>query len=452
VPELSDYQIVAKERFLSRQRYGLFDEQGAGKTPPAILAMAERVEPKKPFLVTAPAYLAHNWAREIELWLPSATVANSVTDDGVKKAEAFNSTTADFVLCSYHAWNTRKEPIKRRWSGYLFDEAHRLRSRTSKWTKKVFTTTNLDSKNRSNPYWFLTGTPVVRDAGDLWPFLYLCDRDVYRGYWNWVESMCHLSHTPWETIVGRVREPEVFVEVLQKYSLRRLLRDIPELADLTHTTKLVRVPLPSSVSRAIQQARTKYKFQHGDVSRDYTSAGAMIQDLLQLCSLPPVQDNPKFTAVFDYLRDERPGTRVVVYAWYTKTIDAFEERLRHSDLRRRYVGKISGGVRTSARNEAEDKYNATPDGILLGNVSAMKEGLNLQAGRDVVFIEESDLDQDNLQAIGRLKRRGQTEVVRVTKFITEGLEMKKHRLVQKGSRGVLHDLCEEYLWSEEISA
>ena len=50
---------------------------------------------------------------------------------------------------------------------------------------------------------------------------------------------------------------------------------------------------------------------------------------------------------------------------------------------------------------------------MVATISSLKEGISLIHAKDVIFLEHSELPADQDQCIARLKRRGQTDVVRV---------------------------------------
>jgi SNF2 family DNA or RNA helicase len=443
VPTLSDYQQVALERLLNAQRYGVFDEMGVGKTPVAIRAMQKVNNQKHPFLLTVPAYLMSNWRNEFAKWVPGATVAFAQGEKLVRD-QALDS-NADVIVCSYNAWHTHPQLFKRKWQALTFDEAHRLRGRNSKWTKAVFTTQNVDSKNRDSLYWFLTGTPVVRDAGDVWPFLHLCDRQVFRSYWSFVENQCHLNVTPWDREVGPVRDPDEFAALLGRYSIRRLQSEIPELASLEFVTKDITVEMPKSVRESLRKARKEFLIEHPDLAEaiEADGGGALVQKALQMATLPPTADKPKLRAFGDLLREELPQERVFVVAWYRAS--AREIAQVALNLKRPTV-MITGDQTVLQKQHAVDTYNKNPRTVLVGTVAACKEGLNLQAGRQVVFMEEGDLWEDNRQVIGRCLRRGQEQKVQVRRFVTEGWpESNKHRAMLKRGRSNARSLLEEFI-------
>ena len=103
--ELSDYQLVSRDFLAERTFAGLFDVPGVGKTPPTIVAAADRVaDTGRPALVTAPAYLLDNWEYEIGRFAPGAKVIKANGKGYEARQDAFE-TGADFVLTSYNNWS-----------------------------------------------------------------------------------------------------------------------------------------------------------------------------------------------------------------------------------------------------------------------------------------------------------------------------------------------------------
>jgi len=411
--ELSPYQVTARDRLMANPRYGLFDEMGLGKTGVAVEAAVGLAQ--FPCLVTAPAYLLGNWRREILAWQPNAQVA--IADGERSKRDEVYASNADFILSTYNAWHTYPVLSRRRWGRYVFDEAHRMRGRNSLWTKAVFKSQNVESKNRDTPFWDLTGTPLVRDGGDLWPFLHRIDRQLFRGYWDFVERHCEISITPWDKLIGRLRDPRAFATLMARYSLRRLASSIPELADLEHVTTTIRVDMPPSVLKTMREARKTYVLDHPDMESpvDFDSGGALVTKLRQMATLPPTATKPKIDAMMGKLEDST-GERVVVWCWFRDTAEYAAEMIRRQ---RKHVYVVHGGTAPTKVDEAFVAYNENPDAVIVATISKLKEGANLQAGRRCIFLEASDLPADNYQAIARQKRRGQNQKVLVTKIIAD---------------------------------
>lgn len=436
--ELAPYQLEAVERLLRNPRHGLFDEQGVGKTFPAIMAGRSMV-PTGTKLLTVPAYIIPDWEKAIHQMFPGDSVVAASGDIPSRRQAALES-TADWVLISYNMWANNhpltplekqfekeggkvvrrsRYPIlyKRPWPLLIFDEAHRLRGRNSLWTEQVIKLRNMDRKTRDSVYWFLTGTPQVRDAGDLYPFLKMMDRDRFRGYWPFVEEWCNITETPWDKVVGGVKlgmEP-AFKALMDKYSLRRLVSEVPELATLEKLpAEFLTVRMPASVYATMQKMKKEWVIEHPDLdsSKAIESGGAMIHELRQMTALPPTQANPKLETLCDFLEDNATEP-VIVWCWYRETAKRYAEAIKK---RHRQVNVFSGDTPLREKTRMLEWFVSerdNPNGVLVATIAAMKEGVNLQRCNLNVFVEQSELPSDDDQAIARTLRRGQTRPVRV---------------------------------------
>lgn len=450
---LSDYQEVSRDFLLASEGVaGLFDEPGVGKTAPTIVAAWKRhVETGLPVLITCPAYLVDNWAWEISRFAPAGATVSLANGAGpAARREALQADT-DFVIQSYANWSakvpTKKtapeemydstdlesveawkavQPVQlpragefqypelheRSWAVAVFDEGHRLRGRNSNCTKHVFELRRARGANLETPIWVLTGTPILNNPGDLFPLLHLWNKREFRSYWNFVGDFCRVTKTPWATEVGQLRKgmEDEFQELVSSFALRRTLADIPSLAGLEHIEKDYYVRLPASVNKTINKAREEYVLEHEDLERaEFVSGGgALYSRLRMLATLPPTSEKPKVDFVRDFLED-KVGP-VVVYCWYKDSARGVSEALTKG---KRPVTVVTGDVPTSRRGELVDTWKRQNNGILVATISSLKEGISLIHAKDVIFLEHSELPADQNQCIARLKRRGQTELVRV---------------------------------------
>ncbi len=450
---LSDYQEVSRDFLLQAQGVaGLFDEPGVGKTAPTIVAAWEKhVETGLPVLITCPAYLVENWEWEISRFAPAGATVSLANGTGpAARREALQADTS-FVIQSYANWSakvpTRKTPPKdqydpedmasvdawrdaqpvqlpragefqypdlhdRQWAVTVFDEGHRLRGRSSQCTKHVFELRRARSANLATALWVLTGTPILNNPGDLYPLLHLWDKKRFSSYWNFVGDYCRVTKTPWATEVGQLRKgmEDEFQDLIASFALRRTLKDIPSLSSLEHVEKEYFVRMPKSVEKAIYKAREEYILEHEDL--DHTEfvngGGALYARLRQLATLPPTAAKPKVDFCLEFLED-RLGP-VVIYCWYKDSAKGVAEGLSKSG---RPVSVVTGDVPTARRAGVVDKWKEQPNGILVATISSLKEGISLIHAKDIVFLEHSELPADQDQCIARLKRRGQTDVVRV---------------------------------------
>lgn len=451
---LSDYQETSRDFLLEAKGLaGLFDAPGVGKTAPTIVAAWEKhVETGLPVLITCPAYLVENWAWEISRFAPYGATITLANGSGATARRAALQADTDFIIQSYANWSAKVPRPKakdtayttedleswetydaaqvkpltgprpgefqypelqtRPWAVAVFDEGHRLRGRSSQCTKHVFELRRARGANLATPLWILTGTPILNNPGDLYPLLHLWNKREFRSYWNFVGDFCRVTKTPWATEVGQLRKgvEDEFQELVASFALRRTLADIPSLAGLEHVEKDYYVRLPPSVIKSINRAREEYVLEHEDLDHaEFVSGGgALYARLRQLGTLPPTIEKPKVEFVLDFLED-RPGP-VVVYTWYKDSAKGVADGLRKS---KRPVTLVTGDVPTARRSALVDEWKSHEDGILVATISSLKEGISLIHAQDVIFLEHSELPADQDQCIARLKRRGQTELVRV---------------------------------------
>lgn len=417
--ELSDYQHVSLDFLRASTCGGLFDSPGVGKTPPTIVAGAEKsAETSRPVLVTAPAYLLDNWEYEIGRFAPGARVVKANGRGADARHEAL-ATPADFILTSYNNWSAKgkgayvyPELAGEKWAATVFDEGHRLRGRSSQGTKHVFKMRLSRASNLATPIWCLTGTPIVNNPGDLYPLLHLLDKREYSSYWDFVGEYCKVVTTPWSTQVGQLRKgmDDAFRELLGSFSLRRTLADIPSLASLDHRERDYLVPLPASVVKMFRDSKKEYILEHPELDRTefVNGGGALYSRLRQLATVPPTAAKPKIDFCRDFLEDH--FAPVVVYCWYKDSARAVAEALQSKD---RPVTLITGDIPTTRRSGLVDKWASQPNGVLVATIASLKEGISLVHAQDVVFLEHSELPADQEQCVARLKRRGQQGLVNV---------------------------------------
>ena len=430
--ELSDYQITSRDFLAERAFAGLFDVPGVGKTPPTVVAAADRVaDTGRPALVTAPAYLLDNWEVEIGRFAPGAKVIKANGKGNEARQEALES-DADFILTSYNNWSATwpsKHPLsgqrqyeilaQREWASCVFDESHRLRGKDSRTTKHVWQLRLARAANLNTPIWCLSGTPIVNNPGDLYPLLHLYNKRTYSSYRRFVQYYCYIVKTQWSEDVGQLRHgmEEEFQSLLGEFSIRRTLADVPSLANLEHRSRDYVVDLPASVRKSFTQARKEYIIEHPDLegSEFVNGGGALYSRLRQLSTNPPTAEKPKVDFVLDFLQDHFGP--VVFYVGCKDSARAVAEGLTKS---KRPVTVVTGDVAPNKRTELVDKWKSAKNGILVATISSLKEGISLINASDVIFLEHSPLPADQEQCIARLKRRGQTSLVNVHNVFAKG--------------------------------
>lgn len=395
--KLDPHQDYATQWLMRRTRGILGDDRGVGKTPPAIVA-ARTLYPNGYKLVLCPAYLLDTWKTKLRAWGAEDIV--TLDSDPQRKKDLLRE-EHEWTVMSY-ALMTRPEYLnlllKRRWDVWINDEAHRLRGRNSQRTRAAYRL-----EKQCDRIWHLTGTPIVADAGDLFPLLKLCSPGEFTSYWRFVETHCYIEWTPWGNKVGRLRDEKTFYELLRPWMLRRTLEEaLPAVPPVVE--EIITVDIGDRTRQEYRRAKQEYRIrQSNGEDKLLESGGALVNGLRQLVAADPA----KIKAMSDLMEDlgKEP---VVVYTWYRETA----RRATADLLRRGYIVRmVTGDDPPVTRARVAEDFNVGKYNVLVATIGSLNEGVDLQTSRYVVFLEEHWLDADNDQAVGRLQRRGQTRTV-----------------------------------------
>jgi SWI/SNF-related matrix-associated actin-dependent regulator of chromatin subfamily A member 5 len=132
----------------------------------------------------------------------------------------------------------------------------------------------------------------------------------------------------------------------------------------------------------------------------------------------------------------KKGHRVVIFSQFTSTLDILEE---YCYARGWKNCRLDGGVARAARDFVVRRFQDTDSQLFLFLMSTKSGGvgLNLQAA-DTCIIYDSDWNpQNDLQAMARVHRIGQTKVVHVYRLISSGSV--EERMIERASKKLLLD-------------
>jgi SWI/SNF-related matrix-associated actin-dependent regulator of chromatin subfamily A-like protein 1 len=408
--KVAPYQEVAIQRLLEHETYGCFDPAGTGKTAVAINAF-ERLD-RYPVIVTAPAHLITQWEEELIAWgCPPEEIAATPRGTKARDRKAALESNAAIKIVSYNAWHSDTYSpylLDRNNAAFVFDESHRLRKgrrgKGAAWQNVKRLRTKTRSKHLHTPVWWLSGTPLVKDATDLWPFLAMCEPFRFTSREDFAHQYCRTWYSDYGLQVGKLRDRAGFQRLMGKHSIKRSWTDIPELASLSSIVPDV----PLLLTRE-ELSRQRHIKQH---RRDPITGEALWSNASAIRALRRITMPAKLDAASELFED-RPG-RWLCVAWYRSSAsDLFD---RANRIRRGSVSYIDGSTLERDRQMAYRRYKRDPEHVIVGTIGALKEGLNLQAGHKVMFAEEHYLSADNDQAVNRVLRRGQTQPVLVYKL------------------------------------
>ncbi|KAF2099730.1 hypothetical protein NA57DRAFT_18327, partial [Rhizodiscina lignyota] len=425
-----------------QQKNGILaDEMGLGKTIQVIAFLAMMVNDNNcfPFLVVVPNSTVPNWRREIKKWAPSLRVVTffgtSAARDIAYKYELFpegsNGLRAHVVVTSYDAAaddNCRKFFRRVPWQGLIVDEGQRLKNERS--------ILHLALKALKVPYRILlTGTPLQNNAKELFNLLEFLDDTLdadklEREYEDMTEAKIRKLHELIRPFILRRTKAQVLtflppmaqiilpvsMSVLQKKVYMSILAQNPELlkalfsrrtgselnknehANLSNILMQLRKCLchPFVYSREIEERN----FNAAVLHRGLVEASSKLQ-LLELL-LPKLKER---------------GHRVLIFSQFLDMLDIMEDFLDGMQLK---FQRLDGQISSLEKQKRIDQFNM-PDSDLFAFLLSTRAGgvgINLATADTVIILDPDFNPHQDIQALSRAHRIGQTKKVLCFQLMT----------------------------------
>jgi SWI/SNF-related matrix-associated actin-dependent regulator 1 of chromatin subfamily A len=386
------YQKRGIEFLAQRRKALLADEPGLGKTLQAIRAVdacfADDV------LIICPASVIGTWAGEIA---------------------KFAQRKWNFHVTSYERACGREYDalMAQKFDVIIFDEAHYLKTLTSKRTKKLYGFTSKDGFRRNiglidNAFavWLLTGTPMPNDPSELYPHLRALCEDRVRSprtgkvwsFYQYINAYCVLKNNGFGDKIVGAKNADKLHKKLDGFMLRRhkkdVLKDLPPL-------RFGEIAVDGDLSGLPEEevAKVKAALEAGGFQALKEVAGH-VAVLRRLTGLAKVGSTVKWLK--DWL--ENSTGKIVVFAYHRDVIAVLQEAF--SD-----VAVVLQGSTSEANREAARTRFQTDPGVrmFIGQLTAAGTGITLTAASDLLFVESSWVPAEIEQAAQRIHRIGQKE-------------------------------------------
>lgn len=313
-----------------------------------------------------------------------------------------------------------------KWDRVIYDEAHHLRNGNTCINKGALLV-------KADITWLMTGTPIQNGVKDLYSLYQLL------GFTNIKPNLELLIQTHMlrrtKERAGIVLPPctESIVPVEWKYKKEQLL------AENIHC-RLSFSNLPQAQQAQAQQAQAQAQQAQQQEAQQFDSVDEhhfkILAKAKKVCILPKLlkkpmrrrlildgvaqkitkntEDTSKIESVVAAIVAKKDnGKPKLVFCYFHEEMDEIERLLKIQGLR---VKKFDG--RTSKKKRAQ--ILAETCEVLIGQIDATNEGLNLQAYKEIYMVSPQWNPAVQDQAIARSHRIGQTEPVNVFHFIMNG--------------------------------
>jgi SNF2 family DNA or RNA helicase len=477
---LADYQKVALHNAMRSEGYGLFMEQGTGKTPVVIARVCNDANkghgPERMYraIIICPNSVRLNWKNEFDRF---ATVPGQVTilrGGEVNRAkqliDAFtpgSDPRYTVVICGYETLSrTWKALGMIDWDLAVLDESHYTKNPSTKRAKHA-----MMLRDRSAARMVLTGTPVTNHMLDLYSQLEFLGKG-WSGFQSWkrfrefygvwkttgagYEKLVGATNTPFmkerlARMAFLIRKEEAMPDLPSKvYDVHEVemtttqaeyyktIRDhlILELENELETSKNKSLTINNILTKLLRLAQITSGFLTWD--KELGLDGEVISDR----RIEYLADNPKIGALLDILRDKSSKSKTLIWACWTPDVLAIHAALNEHGIR---CVRYFGGCSEQEREDAVAAFNGNTDvRACVGNAAAGGIGLNLigypphdesvDTNCDhVIYFSQNWSPTARSQSEDRPHRKGTRVNVRVTDLCVPGTidEEIRARVLQK---------------------
>lgn len=401
--------------FLStRQRGGLFDEMGVGKTATAIGALdlmgARRI------IVICPAAVREVWCGEFKKFstIPRKIIKGKTIHD----LGLWLKHKADVLITSYEMAAKWAPRINDLFDVVIFDEAHYLKSAKALRTRAMLGTYCDGTKGMAMwaaHAWFLTGTPCPNDPIDVWPFLRFTGATPFNlnafttRYFKSQMGTFSSRQTPRQEMIEELRG------IIGAHSIRRTKVGIGlKLPPVWLTTQT----LEGDTSEIRELLRSHEGLADIIIHAVEQGGLSLLSDMAaHIATLRRLVGEAKAPAFVEMLAEELQNglEKVVVMGVHRKALRTVLRGMQDRGIR---AVLIDGDTSENERVASVEAFQNDPAvRVFIGNVRAAGTGLTLTAASDIIMLESSWSPADNAQALMRVHRIGQKNAVRA-RFIS----------------------------------
>ncbi|KAM0715106.1 hypothetical protein Q7P37_009571 [Cladosporium fusiforme] len=466
--ELMKYQLEGLNwlyyKWHTQKNAILADEMGLGKTIQIIGFLATLVEDWTcfPFLIVVPNSTCPNWRREIKRWAPGLRVVafygSKESRDLAYRHEMFPESSKDLrchvVVTSYDAAaddSCRKFFRSVQWQGLIVDEGQRLKSEKTQLYSAL-------GALRAPFKVLMTGTPLQNNQRELFNLLHFLDEskdvdELEKKYEDLDQAKITELHEEIRPFFLRRTKAQVLtflppmaqiilpvsMSVLQKKVYRTILAKNPELmrsifspeqnlgkgerASLSNVLMQLRKCLchPFVYSRGIEERHHDTSLSH----RNLVDASSKLK-LLELL-LPKLQER---------------GHRVLIFSQFLDMLDMVEDFLDGMSLQ---YQRLDGQIGSLQKQKRIDDFNA-PDSPLFAFLLSTRAGgvgINLATADTVIILDPDFNPHQDIQALSRAHRIGQTKKVLCFQLVTRASAEEKVMQIGRKKLALDHVLIQE---------
>lgn len=397
----------------------VWHEPGLGKT---LIASDAAVLPAT---VSVPTYLVDQWVSWLKFQYPGHKIVNAYSDDRgipmdhysrcealkepadwhvmiheMMRAEVHEVTHGNGQITTEIVEDRHGDPVYHYpippALTFVIDEAHRIRGRAARQSRGAFDLT------RAVPFVYqLTGSPIFRVVDDLFAQLRIMDEITFRSY-DWFVSQFCVGAQGYGGRPTGARNIKALTRMTSKWAR---LRTYDELAEqgvilpevIPPNGRIVRVPMTKETRKRYEMVQEDKRNPDETSSWDGSNEPYMYAvQVLHKLRQETANAKEKLDALSEVIDDVRfapDGSKrgICIFTWFRNTAER--------------VGKQTGAkVIHGEMLPGERRRVAQSNDLIVANLAALSEGVDLSHCRVVIFFEEDYSPGYEFQALRRVLR------------------------------------------------
>ena len=351
--KLFPHQEEARDFLLAKRRCILADQPRVGKTLPAAAAALQHL----PAIIVCPAIAKTVWEAAFNKIDPSVPVK---VINGKKQAAEIICSGVTIVNYDILSSVTTFSGIKT----VVFDECHRLKN-----NKAIRTKAAMLMMKKIDRVYALSGTPIPNRPIELWPILH--GLGIYRGGWfDFAARYAKMWSAPWGMDVSGASNIPELKALMRPHVLRRKKEDI--FMDYKQPqVSLVTFDLP--VDKREQQFDADALVANPNALMAFEG----LAEIMREAGMRKIKAASEF--ISDLLQSGEP---IVVFAHHKDVVHGLVEELKdHKPV------VVVGDTPSAKRTENIAAFQSGQTKVIVGNIAAMSEGVDLSAADTIVFVE-----------------------------------------------------------------
>lgn len=392
------YQREAARLARQKGRFGLWMEQGTGKTLVALKVAAYYWKNNlvDSVLVLGPKAVLSVWEDEISKFLRIPYTIN---------AQKPQKNSLNFTLINYERLKKyRKKKDRGKFDLVIADESHRIKSRNS-----IQSRVSAKFSEESKFALALSGTPRGNDDIDFFAQYRFINPKIF-GTWKEFDKE-YLKPCGYMGYDRKFRPLKLkqFQSLVQANSFRITKSECLDLPPITETVIKVELKNRKPYDKMVKDLLLRFKDKEDIITIEANLAVTLVSKLQQLASgfiydqdhnIIPT-DNSKLTVLDDLISHDR---KTIIFVKYTYEVDLIKKYLEKEYKVLTYDGRTED---KSCWREM-DKYD-----VMVAQIKSGGTGLNLQMASVVIFYSMTFSFIDISQARDRVYRNGQKEKVSI---------------------------------------